>query len=69
MELPSNTPLHDPPADYCPADGRRWFRPTEGYDAGKQMFYADLRTPAAVQAEPERLSPARHGADGCLTAV
>ncbi|MEC9364940.1 MAG: alpha/beta fold hydrolase [Pseudomonadota bacterium] len=65
MDLPSNTPLRDPPADYCPADGWRWFQPTEGYDAGKQMFYADLRTPAAVQAEPDVTVLLVHGNPEC----
>lgn len=44
MEIPSNTPLRSVPDDYCPPGAGRWFTLTDGYDAGKRLFYYDWLT-------------------------
>lgn len=44
MEIPTNTPMRQPPADYCPAGSERWFKIPEGLDAGKTLFFLDHQT-------------------------
>lgn len=44
MEIRSNSPLQNPPPDYCPAGSEHWYEITEGYDAGKTLFYYDYVT-------------------------
>lgn len=41
MELRSNTPIRQPPADYCPAGSACWHTLDTGHDAGKTLFYSD----------------------------
>ncbi len=41
MNVATNSPLQDPPSDYCPAGSERWFAIPEGLDAGKTLFYSD----------------------------
>ncbi|MGB0922437.1 MAG: alpha/beta fold hydrolase [Alphaproteobacteria bacterium] len=41
MAYPTNTLLEHVPADYCPKGSENWFTLTEGYDAGKTLFYYD----------------------------
>jgi len=43
LQVRSNSPMTSPPADYCPPDSDQWFTITEGYDAGKTMFYVDFQ--------------------------
>lgn len=38
----SNSPLRDPPSDYCPAGSARWFVIPSGPDAGRKLFYYDF---------------------------
>jgi len=42
LQIPTNTPLKAPPADYCPENADRWFTIPGGKDAGKTMFYYDV---------------------------
>ncbi len=44
MDVKSNSPLQDPPDDYCPPGSDCWFEIPEGRDAGKQLFYFDHLT-------------------------
>ena len=44
MNLASNTPLRNPPPDYCPPESERWFTIPDGPDAGKTLFYYDVQT-------------------------
>ena len=44
MQVLSNSPLQDPPADYAPAGSEQWFKLPEGLDAGKTLFYYDFET-------------------------
>ena len=41
--IDSNTPLRQPPTDYCPPGSGHWFTLPEGRDAGKKLFYYDHR--------------------------
>ncbi len=41
--IKSNTPMRQPPADYCPPESANWFVIPSGDDAGKTMFYSDCR--------------------------
>lgn len=47
MIVQSNSPLQNPPSDYCPAGSERWFTIPERQDAGKTLFYYDHRTSEA----------------------
>lgn len=44
MKVQSNSPLQNPPTDYCPPSSDRWFQIPEGLDTGKTLFYYDLDT-------------------------
>ncbi len=44
MNVATNSPLQDPPPDYCPAGSERWFTIPDGLDAGKKIFYYDHAT-------------------------
>ena len=50
MTAPTNTPLNNPPADYCPPGSARWFTIPEGSDAGKTLFYFDHQSAPAAPA-------------------
>ena len=42
LQIPTNTPLKKPPADYGPKGAERWFTIPGGKDSGKTMFYYDI---------------------------
>ncbi len=42
MDIKTNSPLQNPPVNYCPQGSERWFQITNGLDAGKTMFYTDF---------------------------
>lgn len=44
MNVNSNSPLQNPPDDYCPEGSDHWFKIPEGLDAGKTLFYYDYLT-------------------------
>lgn len=44
MDVKTNSPLQNPPVDYCPSGSERWFEIPEGLDAGKALFYYDHAT-------------------------
>lgn len=74
MQIKTNTPLRNPPADYCPAGSEQWFQIPEGLDAGKTLFYSDYQTgegqPQAtvvfVHGNPESSYTYRHIRDALL---
>ncbi len=41
MKVESNSPLTNPPSDYCPPESARWFVLPKGPDRGKRLFYYD----------------------------
>ena len=41
MDVLSNSPLKNPPIDYCPPGSERWYKIPDGFDAGKKLFYFD----------------------------
>ena len=76
MHVKSNSPLQDPPADYCPPGSEQWFEIPEGLDAGKTLFYFDYQTrkneaPKAtvlfVHGNPECSYTYRHVRDALIT--
>ena len=58
----TNTPLENPPVDYCPAGSQCWFKIPEGRDAGKTMFYYDH---IVGNGEPEATVVFVHGNPEC----
>ena len=42
VDIKTNSPLQNPPVNYCPQGSERWFQITNGLDAGKTMFYTDF---------------------------
>lgn len=72
-EIPTNSPLRRPPADYHPAGSARWFRIEDGPDRGKTLFYYD-HAPAAgpagtvlfVHGNPECSYTWRHVRDAII---
>ncbi|ORE85191.1 haloalkane dehalogenase [Oceanococcus atlanticus] len=62
MQIITNTPLRQVPADYCPPGSARWFELSEGHDAGKSMFYYDY---LSGQGEPELTVLMVHGNPEC----
>lgn len=78
MIIQSNTPLQNPPSDYCPAGSENWFEIPEGADsknAGKTLFYYDTltseaKTPKAtvlfVHGNPECSYTYRHIRDALI---
>ncbi len=63
MHVISNSPLKNPPADYCPPGSERWFTIPEGLDAGKTLFYYDYPTSSA--STPQRTVLFVHGNPEC----
>lgn len=63
MDIRSNSPLQNPPADYCPLGSEAWFEIPEGLDAGKQLFYYDYSTD--TDPRPERTVLFVHGNPEC----
>lgn len=49
MDVVTNSPLREPPMDYCPPGSERWFTIPEGLDAGKTLFYYDHETAPGAQ--------------------
>lgn len=74
MQIPTNTPMRHPPADYCPPDSARWFTIPEGLDAGKTLFYSDHlcgegkpeATVLLVHGNPENSYTYRHVRDALI---
>lgn len=77
MHVRSRTPLRAPPADYCPAGCDHWFVIDSGPDAGKTLFYADIRvgpsdsdtavpTVLLVHGNPESSYTWRHTRDALI---
>ena len=70
----TNTPLREPPRDYCPDDCDRWFTIPGGKDAGKTMFYSDIcigdeepeSTVVFVHGNPETSYTYRHVRDALI---
>ena len=68
MQIRSNSPLRNPPPDYCPAAAVRWFTVKNGYDKGKTLFYYDhvtgpgdpVETVLLVHGNPECSYTYRH---------
>ncbi|MEK9712722.1 MAG: alpha/beta fold hydrolase [Thalassolituus sp.] len=75
LQIPTNTPLKTPPADYCPEGAERWFTIPGGKDAGKKLFYYDLcvgdqdpeATLVLVHGNPETSYTYRHIRDALIT--
>jgi len=63
MQIRSNTPLKNPPEDYCPPGSDNWFTLTEGYDEGKSLFYYD--TGSNGNAAPDATVLFVHGNPEC----
>lgn len=68
MDIRTNTPMRNPPEDYCPSGSEHWFTIVDGYDAGKTIFYADTQvgphepetTVLFVHGNPENTYTFRH---------
>ncbi len=41
MKVESNSPLINPPSDYCPPGSAKWLELPKGPDRGKRLFYYD----------------------------
>lgn len=71
MDIQTNTPVRQPPSDYCPPGSERWFKIPNGLDAGKTLFYYDHRvgdrepdfTVLLVHGNPENSYTYRHTRD------
>lgn len=61
FEIPTTTPLREPPDDYCPEGAERWFELTSGPDAGRTLFYIDHSTGP----DPQRTVLLVHGNPEC----
>lgn len=76
FKVQSNTPLKNPPADYCPDNSERWFELPSGLDAGKTLFYYDhtigqgkpTSTVVFVHGNPESSYTYRHVRDELVSA-
>jgi pimeloyl-ACP methyl ester carboxylesterase len=74
MQIKTSTPLHNPPADYCPPGSEHWFQIPAGLDAGKTLFYSDHQcgndepetTVVFVHGNPESSYTYRHIRDALL---
>ncbi len=74
IKIQSNTPLQNPPEDYCPAGSACWFELETGFDKGKKLFYSDYTigegTPEAtvvfVHGNPESSYTYRHIRDALI---
>ncbi|WP_155980808.1 alpha/beta fold hydrolase [Nocardia sp. CNY236] len=59
---PGNSPLTDPPADYCPPGAAKWFTLPDGENAGAKIFFADYQI---GDGEPEATVVLVHGNPEC----
>ncbi|MDN5745333.1 MAG: alpha/beta fold hydrolase [Nocardioidaceae bacterium] len=62
MQILTDTPLRQPPVDYCPPGSEQWFTIPDGPDRGRRMFYFDHLTGPG---EPEGTVLLVHGAPEC----
>ncbi len=62
FEIVTSTPLRDVPHDYAPPGSERWFRLTDGPDAGRTLFYYDHVTGSGT---PEQTVLFVHGNPEC----
>lgn len=58
----SNSPLTNPPADYCPEGTAKWFTVPDGLNKGAKIFYADY---TLGKGEPEATIVLVHGGPEC----